>query len=163
MSEEQVKLIPLDLNNSEHLHLMYVVRTHPDVDRYLCNPPPDHFSTHIRYLNTAVQEGKKFFIIQNEESLCGYCHVTFHEENLELGWALHPNWWRKGIGKRSVSALIRLLQESGFSEEKPLILIVKKENIVALSLYKKMGFFILKETNDQYSMQYQPFVNEERA
>lgn len=157
MMDDKIKLVPLEQNNPDHLTLMYTVRTHPDVDKHLCGPPPANFSAHVRYLAEAVKNGKKlFFLICYEEHLCGYCHVTFQDEILELGWALHPDWWRKGIGKRSIALLIGHLQESGLSEGKVLRLIVKKDNIHASSLYKKSGFVILRETeNQEYLMQYQ--------
>ena len=155
--EEEVKLAALDQNNLDQLHLMYTVRTHPDVDKYLCNLPPKSFDEHVQYLAKAVSsEAKRFFIICFQERLCGYCHVTSRANTLELGWALHPDWWGKGIGKQSVLLLIQFLQESGLADGKSLSLIVKKDNTKALSLYKKSGFVILSENeNQEYLMQYQ--------
>lgn len=160
--ENKVKLVALDLNDLDHLNLMYSVRTHPDVDQYLCQLPPADFSKHVQYLKKAMQSGtKRFFVIDSQDHLCGYCHVTSREDTLELGWALHPDWWGKGIGKCSVSLLIQLLQEFGLAEGKVLTLIVKKDNIKAISLYKKSGFVILGETEHQeYRMQYTHFFPE---
>lgn len=159
--EEIVKLVDLDPNNQDHLRLMYDVRKHPDVAKQLCKPPPENFSRHVQYLQEAVKGGtKKFFIICFHENICGYCHVTdgiSSHDTLELGWALHPDWWGKGIGKRSVSLLLQILKDSGLSQGKTLTLLVKKDNVKAVSIYKKSGFVILSENeNQEYLMHYHP-------
>ena len=148
---EDVKLISLDPNDLDHLNLMYAVRTHPEVDRELSQSPPHSFNAHVEYLQKTLQTGKKrFFLIGFQENLCGYCHVTGIETNtLELGFALHPLWWGKGIGKCAVCLLVQLLE--GYN----LTLIVKKSNLRALLLYQKCGFVILKENdNQEYLMEY---------
>jgi RimJ/RimL family protein N-acetyltransferase len=156
--EKEIKLVPLELHNQEHLNLMFVVRTHPEVAKHLIQCPPDNFDTHIQYLHRVLNSSaKNFYIICSQKNLCGYCHVNFLGKTLELGWALHPDWWGKGIGKSSVLLLVQLLQNSGLADRRSLILSVKKDNTRALSLYKKCGFVILSESeNQEYLMQYMP-------
>lgn len=157
MQLDNIQLLPLDRNDLKHLNLMFSVRTHPEVDKHLCNSPPESFSKHVQYLDLAEKSGSKaFFIISYNDGLCGYCHVTSQSDCLELGWALHPDVWGKGIGKSSVKLLIQFLQTSSRADGKHLTLVVKKDNLRALSLYKKCGFIIINENeNQEYTMHYQ--------
>ena len=154
--QNHVKLVPLDKDNLTQLNMMYHVRIHPEVKKHLIQPPPETVTAHIHYINETIKTGiKRFFVIYCQENLCGYCHVTSRNQDLELGWALDPIWWGKGIGKSSVLLLIQLLKNSELTEDKTLMLTVKKDNIRAVSLYKKCGFAILNETeNQEYVMQY---------
>lgn len=154
MPQNNVQLIPLDRTNSAHLDLMYAVRTHPEVDKHLCNSPPDSFETHVQYLERAQKSGcKEFFLISFNGTLCGYCHTTSQKDAIELGWALHPDWWGKGIGRSCVKLLVETVQHS----VKELTLIVKKDNVRAFSLYQKCGFAFVRETeNQEYLMRYLP-------
>ena len=105
MSEMQIALKPLDIQNELHLKLMFEVRTHPDVASKLSSAPPKDYEQHVQYL-TKIATNKMFFIITADQVSCGYCHITFRENEAELGWALHPAWWGKKIGSASVKLLV---------------------------------------------------------
>lgn len=146
----KVELIPLDLNNPDHVGCLYKVRTHPQVAQYLYGPLPKTFLEHTQYLYTV--KNKDFFILQAHDQLCGYCHRTHSEESIELGWALHPDQWGKGIGSVSVKGLIEL----SLSYKKPLMLSIQKNNLRAYKLYQKQHFSVIHEEKDRYTMRYDP-------
>ena len=143
----KVELIPLDLNNPDHVGCLFKVRTHPRVAEMMPGAPPCSFLDHVRYLYGV--KDKVFALIQVERQLCGYCQRTERKEERELGWALHPDYWGRGIGKAAVAQWVEE------SRGKPLMLTVQKNNPVALGLYQSRGFCITEERENSYVMYYQ--------
>lgn len=148
----KVELIPLDINNPDHVGSMFKVRTNPEVAQYMIGTPPASFLQHIQYLYDVKH--KQFQIIQFMDAPVGYCQSTMKEDEIELGWAVHPHFWGQGIG----SIVVGLLVKKMMPLKKNLILYVKKSNARALHLYKKHHFII--ETNfehhEQFKMKYDP-------
>lgn len=143
----KVKLIDLDIDNPKHVDLMFRVRTHALVTSCLQGTPPSSFVQHVSYLQNV--RNKKFFLISVEDHLAGYCQSTYLEDEIELGWALHPEYWGKGIGSSSVELLVDLM----LVHKKTITLYVKKENVRALALYKKHRFQVVELLeNDLYKM-----------
>lgn len=144
---KQAKLIELDKNNADHLGIMYSVRTHPDVDRYLRGAPPARFEDHVNYLRR-VGPHKKFYLVQIESLLSGYCQLTLSDNQVEIGMALHPDYCNKGIGSMALALLLARLQEDEETKNKSVILFVKKDNPRAIALYHKYGFQIIGNENE---------------
>lgn len=145
--QQKVRLIELDQNNQVHLNVMYSVRSNPDVDRYLRGCPPTNFDSHVSYLQN-VGSLKKFYLIEVNTSLSGYCQLTVSDVQVEIGMALHPDYYSKGIGSVAMSKLLNLLQNNEEFKNKSLILFVKKDNLRAISLYTKYGFMRKGEENE---------------
>lgn len=142
-----ISLIELDKSNSDHLSLMYTVRTHPEVDSYLRGAPPASYADHVRYL-TNVGSHKRFYLIQLESLLCGYCQLTISNDQVEIGMAIHPDHCNKGIGSKSMPLLLARLQQNEETKNKSLILFVKKDNLRAIALYSKYGFRTVGKENE---------------
>jgi ribosomal protein S18 acetylase RimI-like enzyme len=136
---QNTKLIELDKNNPEHLQVMYSVRTHPEVDRYLRQAPPENFAQHVHYLQN-IGPHKKFYLIQSKSILCGYCQLTVTEDHIEIGMALHPSYFGQGIGSMALSQLLASIRQNQELKNKALILFVNKDNFRAIALYAKYGF-----------------------
>lgn len=149
MPQQKVSLVPLDLNEASHLGCMFTVRSHPEVAQFMPGNPPANFLQHVNYLYHV--KNKEFFIIQIDNTPCGYCQGTLGEHEIELGWALHPNYWGKGIGSEAV----KLLVDRFATQDKKIVLFVQKNNQRALTLYKKHSFNLLDESEDdnQYKME----------
>ena len=107
---------------------------------------------HVTYLHNALKKNKSFYIVYNEFAACGYCQCTHSEDSIEFGWALHPDWWNKGIGNKAVDLLIQETQKNNSSNKK-IFLIVKKNNPAAVKIYQKNGFEITGEENDEFTME----------
>lgn len=146
--QQKVELVPLDLNNPEHIGCLYKVRTNSEVSKYLTGAIPQNFLKHTEYLYNV--KNKDFFVLKIDQQLCGYCQRTHTEHEIELGWAIHPDYWGKGIGKASISDLVK----RSISFKKPLILFVQKNNPRALNLYQKNSFTVVEETEILYKMIY---------
>lgn len=148
---QQNNLIPLDINNDDHLNIMYTVRTHPLVIPFLRGSPPADFVSHITYLQNLPPQ-KQFFLIQTNLSLCGYCQITYETIHIEIGIALHPDFCNKGIGSFVLLQLLKLLS----TQNKSIILFVKKDNIRAIALYEKYGFKQNSDENEygEYRMEF---------
>lgn len=140
----KVKLIALDINNPDHIVLMYKVRTHPEVDKFLSGKPPQNFLEHVKYLY-GVGTSKRFYVIAANNVLCGYCQLTPRQDNTETGWCLHPDWWGKKIGSQAVEQLVDIVKQDPILKHKPVMLVVKTDNPRAVKLYKNHGFVITKE------------------
>lgn len=141
---QNISLIELDKNNPDHVGLMYIVRSHPEVDKYLRGTAPENFFEHVKYL-FHLKPGKKFFLIQSNLSLCGYCQYTISDSQVEIGMALHPHFSNKGIGSQTMALLLSKLQNDEMTKGKTVILFVKKDNLRAIALYEKYDFKREKE------------------
>ena len=76
----------------------------------------------------------------------GYGHVKDHIP--ELSMAIYPDYRNKGIGSRLLIEMLRTLQESGITS---VSLSVNKGN-PAVTLYRRIGFHIHRENDDEYIM-----------
>jgi RimJ/RimL family protein N-acetyltransferase len=138
MNRPNTALLPLNKQNETHLQLMYEVRTHPAVASRLSGIPPADYKQHLHYLTNITN--KTFFIIIADHIPCGYCQATTKQNEIELGWALHPTWWGKSIGSTAVKLLIDHAKKHYPSHS--IYLTVKKDNPAAIHIYKKNGFII---------------------
>lgn len=146
--QQKINLINLDIDNVEHLAIMYTVRTHPEVDRYLRGDPPSSFDRHVDYLRKINPQFRKFYLVEVESALCGYCQLTVDEEHVEFGMALHPDFCNRGIGSAAMSLVFPRLQQDEGIKNKTVILYVKKDNPRAIALYQKLGFQIVGSENE---------------
>ena len=86
-------------------------------------------------------------ILYNDEEV-GYVRTVSSYPNIEIGMDIAPNHRGKGYAK---AAYRKLLESLTFKMYNKATLRVLKSNFVALSLYKKLGFKIKEETdNDLY-------------
>lgn len=76
----------------------------------------------------------------------GYGYID--DETPEFAISLFKEYRTLGIGTRLMSAMIVYLRESGYKQTS---LSVKKENYV-VKLYKKMGFEVIAEDEEDYLM-----------
>jgi ribosomal protein S18 acetylase RimI-like enzyme len=150
-----INLIELDTANQNHLITMYSVRTHSQVVPFLRGAPPPDFSSHVHYFRS-LGPHKKFFLVQSESSLCGYCQLTFADTHVEIGMALHPDFCNQGIGSIALSQLLKVLFQNDKAQNKSIILFVKKDNFRAIALYSKSGFKRVGNENEygEYLMEF---------
>ena len=76
----------------------------------------------------------------------GYGHIDVHTPELSI--AIYPAYRNKGIGSRLLVEMLRTLQESGITS---VSLSVNKGN-PAVTLYRRIGFYIHRENDDEYIM-----------
>lgn len=154
---KDIQLIPFDLNEQAHINCLYTVRTHPEVAAHFFAPPPSSFLQHINFLTKVTQfKERSFLIVSFEDQLCGYCQIINRAEELEVGFALHPLWWNKGIGAISIKLLLEYIHQKSTNKAQRIKLIVKNDNSKALHLYEKYGFVKTSELNQQITMKYLP-------
>lgn len=70
------------------------------------------------------------------------------EHTPEFAISLYPGFRGQGIGTRLMQAMLQLLREKGYPKAS---LAVQKDNY-AVTLYQKVGFSILRETEEEYIM-----------
>jgi len=76
----------------------------------------------------------------------GYGHID--NETPEFAISLFKEYRNQGLGTRLMSKMIEYLREKGYMQTS---LSVQKENY-AVKLYKKLGFEIISENNEDYLM-----------
>lgn len=76
----------------------------------------------------------------------GYGHVEDHIP--ELSMAIYPDYRNKGIGSRLLIEMLRTLQESGIT----LVSLSVNKGNPAVTLYRRIGFHIHRENDDEYIM-----------
>ena len=135
-----IDLIPLDIENPDQVGMMYKIRKAPEVSCWLHQPPPECFAKHVLYLSR-MDGRRKFFCIYRDDVMVGYCQLSISED-IELGWALAPEYQGMGIGRPAVLQLIAEAKRcnQNFTQKKKIVLYVKEGNKRAISLYNKHGF-----------------------
>lgn len=76
-----------------------------------------------------------------------YGHID--DQTPSLAMAVKKAYRQQGIGTALLQALLRELKIKGY---KQISLSVQKENYAAIKLYKKAGFCIFQETQEEYIM-----------
>ena len=76
----------------------------------------------------------------------GYGNIDEHTP--EFAISLYKEYRNRGIGTELMKCMIHLLNENGYKQTS---LAVQKGNC-AVNLYKKVGFEIIKETDEEYIM-----------
>jgi RimJ/RimL family protein N-acetyltransferase len=154
---QNIKLEPIDINNPDHVGWLYKVRAHPEVAAHFFAPPPTKFIDHVQFLTRVMEKKERdFFIVSADGQMCGYCQIINHPDHFEVGFALHPDWWGKGIGNISVELLLDHLRRSGSKNAHNITLVVRKDNERAIKLYKKYGFELIGEHDSQLTMKLKP-------
>jgi ribosomal protein S18 acetylase RimI-like enzyme len=125
-------LNPSDLGD---LLFMYEVRRCKDVASQLLGDPPKSLEEHEAYLKKSHLTTRHFYIICAELKRVGYCQATLDGKDVELGWAIHPDYQGKGYGKGAVNMLVDV-----YKSQKRLVLYVKATNKKAVSIYTQAGF-----------------------
>ena len=76
-----------------------------------------------------------------------YGHID--DETPSIALSVLKNFRQRGIATDLMKSLIEKLYEEKFHQ---ISLSVQKNNFIAVKLYKKLGFKILKENDDEYIM-----------
>lgn len=137
----------LNLKNPDQIAFMYKVRTHPKVDSLLLGSAPKNFLQHTNYLFGAVSHNA-FFLLKSFDDDCyvGYMQMSLSlEDHTEVGWALHPDFWGKKLGTNAVEETLCLLR-NWLPRGQKIMLKVMKVNLRAKSIYDKLGFKVIAES-----------------
>jgi len=96
---------------------LLVLRSHPDVLQYISKEPAAGLQEVIEFIekinaNAVANEAIMWGIALKDKpenligSICLW-HIRHDDFRAELGYSLVPEWWRKGITKEAVQAVIR--------------------------------------------------------
>lgn len=141
----EISLSKLDFDDHEQLQFMFDVRTSPEVSSNLFGDPPSNFEQHKKWI-FSQRHKRDIFLINSQESPIGYCQVyNIRDEIIEVGWAFHSSFHRKGMGYDAVEALIKKCVE--IYPGRCMELFVKNDNIPAMIIYIKAGFKPVKINN----------------
>lgn len=132
----EFKLEPLDESTVE---FVYETRRHPEVCANLFGVPPTDMVSHKAWLTANVPVKRLMYILKVDGVPVGYCHAyDFDENTMEAGFVIHPDFQRRGHGRKMVQLFLKEMSEK-FPGGK-VYLQVKDNNHVALGLYESLGF-----------------------
>ncbi|MBO4735782.1 MAG: GNAT family N-acetyltransferase [Paludibacteraceae bacterium] len=143
--ESQIKIVPIEKDNEEHLKLILEGCNLDSVasgdELWSLQDVKDAiklgYDAHER-----PHGGKHFFLLKLKEEFVGMCTIC---GNALSGFAIFKQYQGKGYGKQSLKAIIQKMRSG--NENKEIVLRVAKKNTKALNLYKSCGFEI---TDDPY-------------
>lgn len=144
LTTERLVLRKITVDDAPELFFM---RTDERVMKYIERPRPAHIDDTIKFINTIDEQEKKNDLItwgialKNEPKLIGtVCYLNIKKENYrsELGYALHPDHWGKGVMNEVLEAVINY----GFKEMKlhSIEANINPANIGSQKLLEKHGF-----------------------
>ena len=125
--------------NKEDFNFLYETRTHSSVSKMLTGDPPQSYESHLNYIKKVQEKNRWIFVAQLINLFVGYSQIyNVTEDNLEVGFVIHPNFQGKGLGKNLVVLTIARAKEL-FSNRK-IYLYVKSDNFKAIHIYESLGF-----------------------
>lgn len=125
--------------SDEELQFLYNTRKHPDVDVMLSGLPPKDYIQHLNYIKKVQEKTRWIYVAYERSDLVGYSQIYDVRDNqLEVGFAIHPSHQGKGLGKTLVNETISLAKKE--FPNKKIILYVLANNPKAIHVYEKMGF-----------------------
>jgi len=103
---------------------------------------------YLDYLASCASD--TFLVVEGNSQVLGYVIATERTDYLGhiISIAVHPGHRRKGLGELLMKSIIDLLARKGISTIR---LEVRRDNIVAQSLYEKFGFKLAYVIEDYYS------------
>jgi ribosomal protein S18 acetylase RimI-like enzyme len=110
---------------------------------YFFHPYPLTMSSAISF---AQRDDIYCLVAEEKEEIIGYAWWEPKDSELpSIGICVGDKYQGKGVGK---ALLGKLVEEAGKRGKKGLRLITMKENVRAIALYKKFGFYIVGETKE---------------
>jgi L-amino acid N-acyltransferase YncA len=103
--------------------------------------PPDTVQMADRIARTVVRY--PWLVVEHEGRIVGYAYATRHRERLAYQWSVdtsayvHPDYWRKGLGRRLYRSLIPILTAQGFVNAYAGIAL---PNPASVGLHEAVGF-----------------------
>ncbi len=97
------------------------------------------------------QAGYQGWVIEFDQNVVGFIIVTMHVgESHILNLGVHPNYQRKGFGRKLLSHAINMARGK---EVVITYLEVRRSNKSAIALYQQLGFVQIGERKDYYPTQ----------
>ncbi len=103
--------------------------------------PPDEAQMADRMAHTIVRY--PWLVVECDGRIAGYAYATRHRERAAYQWSvdtsayLHPDYWRKGLGRRLYRSLIAILTAQGFVNAYAGITL---PNPASVGLHEAVGF-----------------------
>jgi len=127
-----------------------------DSNKYLindfCQSAKSSLDT-FRYFNTRTPEAIKnhlvTYVLLSDNNPVGYGHLDLEQDTVWLGVCIIQSYTGKGYGMLMMDSLISFAYNNHIKE---INLSVDRTNIVALTMYEKLGFLKTHENEKSYFM-----------
>ncbi|MEO0794253.1 MAG: GNAT family N-acetyltransferase [Verrucomicrobiota bacterium] len=136
------------------LDAMAQVLGHPEVMRFSLSGPYDRAKTQ-RFLEgcqIAYEErrtGLYAVVVKETDAVIGYCGFYYqmvdYQEEVEIGYRLHPDYWSRGLATEAAAAI----QDHGqrdFGYQR-MISIIEAENVASIRVAEKCGLSFEKNSS----------------
>lgn len=105
-----LKIRKMTINDAGSL---YGLLSDPKVMKYLEHPYSKE-QTEQFLIKAGLSEKPLIYAIENNDNFIGYLiYHDYDEENMEIGWVLHPSYWHKGIATILTSQMIEKTKRNG--------------------------------------------------
>lgn len=94
------------------------------------------------------------FAVFKDSILFGLFEFYIKSDYIEIGLAINPEFVGKGFSKEYIRSGIDFLIENYDYKKNYVVLEVEKENLAAYNAYKKFGFIVSKENDEEIEMRY---------
>ena len=128
------QLVPMQVH-----HLAEISHIHQDID-----PSPWSLQQWTSCCGNPLYQN--WVVLQSDSVIAFACYISSGEELELLNIGVERSWQGQGIGEAMLKSSFLLLPESA----EQCFLEVRRSNIPAISLYKKLGFEQISERKDYY-------------
>ena len=115
---------------------LFAIYSDPHAMRYWSTPPhvnPEQTQENLDQM--IVGEGQTFFIIEKDGTAIGT--VGMHQNN-EVGFLLHPNFWRQGIVTEAMKVILPHIWAT--TNQSELVADADPHNVASVGLLESLGF-----------------------
>ena len=81
-----------------------------------------------------------------DQCLIGFCGFARYQDEIEIGWRLDPEYWRRGLGTEAARAVIEYRwNDLGFEH---LVSVAQRDNTASIKIMKNIGMKYRERTID---------------
>lgn len=136
---------------AEDMKKIWEIRNHHSVRIDSTNQEEIPYSSHKKWFIGKYFKDKKnyCFVLEYNKEAIGYCRIDQAENGYMVSIAINPEFQGKGAGSFLLGESLEELKS-----EKPILAVVKKENIRSLRLFKKNNFEAYKVDDNNFYFKY---------
>lgn len=137
----------------EHWSIVFDIRNHPEIRKYLVNKTEINIDDHKKYYNAYLKNDYYIiWLLVYDNKFIGYSDIKVNKDkkNIEFGFKILPEFHGIKAGSYSINNMINRYKY--LFEDYDVILTVYSDNIRAIKAYEKYGFIVESSTGDLLTM-----------
>jgi RimJ/RimL family protein N-acetyltransferase len=125
----------------------------PEVMKFIKDSSMHDFETARDFVMRAIKvERERPWILwavqhKTDQRLIGFCGFSKYKDDIEIGWRLNSEYWRRGLGTEAAGAVIEYgWNDLGFEH---VVAIAQMGNTASIKIMKKIGMTYRETTIDK--------------